>query len=561
MRQSLMFSPDYTEVAPCVDKKGVVYTKPWVVQLLLNLAHFYPERNLVDSLLVEPSAGEGAFLVPIIERLVESCQNQGRPLIDCKHSLIAYEVDPISAEKARHMVRQTLLRIGSTVEISNLLALAWVRTGDYLLESINLPRADYVVGNPPYVRSEEIPEMVAGHYRQWFPTMRGRADLYIGFYEAALRSLKPGGVCAFICADRWMLNQYGAELRALVTSGFSVETIIEMHEASAFEDDVSAYPAITVLRCESQSRTVVAKAGFEAELVGYKALTDSIEAGRNGVEKRISGLTQTIVDSWFQGSDPWPCSSPRRMALLRRLEDTFGLLESEKTGTKVGIGVATGADRIFITKDLGLVEETRLVPLALAKDTISGHLKWSGHFLVDPWNGEGLVDLCQFPKLRSYFESHQELVRNRNTAQKNPAGWYRTIDRVSHALIKKPKLYIPDIKNQLNPVLDSGETYPHHNLYFIQSDNWDLEVLGGILLSAVGQFFVECYGVRMRGGYLRFQAQYLRRIRLPEPSTISASDQAELVHSFRTRDRQLATKVALKLYQIEPAELEESLGS
>jgi adenine-specific DNA-methyltransferase len=50
-------------------------------------------------------------------------------------------------------------------------------------------------------------------------------------------------------------------------------------------------------------------------------------------------------------------------------------------------------------------------------------------------------------------------------------------------------------------VLDNGETYPHHNLYFIQSDDWDLEVLGGLLMSTIGQFFVESYGVRMRGGY------------------------------------------------------------
>ena len=75
----------------------------------------------------------------------------------------------------------------------------------------------------------------------------------------------------------------------------------------------------------------------------------------------------------------------------------------------------------------------------------------------------------------------------------------------------------------LDPVLDRGETYPHHNLYFIQSDEWDLEVLGGLLMSAVGQFFVESYGVRMRGGYLRFQAQYLRRIRVPSPKALSAN--------------------------------------
>ncbi len=60
-------------------------------------------------------------------------------------------------------------------------------------------------------------------------------------------------------------------------------------------------------------------------------------------------------------------------------------------------------------------------------------------------------------------------------------------------------------------MFDHGETYPHHNLYFVQSDGWDLEVLGRLLLSDAAQFFIECYGVRMRGEYLRFQAQHLRR--------------------------------------------------
>ena len=111
-------------------------------------------------------------------------------------------------------------------------------------------------------------------------------------------------------------------------------------------------------------------------------------------------------------------------------------------------------------------------------------------------------------------------LKKRHTAIKNAHAWYKTIDRVTHSLTEKPKLYIADIKNTLEPVLDNGETYPHHNLYFIQSDNWDLEVLGGLLMSAIGQFFVESYGVRMRGGYLRFQAQYLRRIRVPSPEPL-----------------------------------------
>jgi hypothetical protein len=264
-----------------------------------------------------------------------------------------------------------------------------------------------------------------------------------------------------------------------------------------------------------------------------------------------------VVNTWFKGVDPWPYHSPEQLALLRRLEDEFPPLE---VNAKVGIGVATGNDSIYITTDANLVEPSRLLKLALVKDVAGGTLEWSGNYLVNPWNNDGLVDLNAYPKLKAYYEHHAVALKKRHTAEKNVHGWYKTIDRVNHGLTNKQKLYIPDIKNMLEPVLDRGETYPHHNLYFVQSDGWDLEVLGGLLMSAVGQFFVESYGVRMRGGYLRFQAQYLRRIRVPAPRTVSAAHSQELRDAFRHRNRQRATQVALDLYGIERDLMETALG-
>jgi hypothetical protein len=107
------------------------------------------------------------------------------------------------------------------------------------------------------------------------------------------------------------------------------------------------------------------------------------------------------------------------------------------------------------------------------------------------------------------------------------------------------------MKTTIHPVLDEGGFYPHHNLYYIVSDGWDLRVLGGLLLSRVAQAFVEAYGVRMRGGTLRFQAQYLRRIRVPRPEAISAADQAALAAAFDRRDSRAATEAALRVYEIE----------
>lgn len=557
IQQPLLFPVNAPQPAGPLETKGVVYTKRWVVELLLDLAGYRSEKDLVDATAVEPAAGEGAFLGPMIERLMESCRRSGRHLSECTDSLIAFELDDESVGRARALALDILLRNGVKRALAETLAKAWIRTGDYLFEAVSM-EADFVIGNPPYVRLEDIPEETATLYRDAYPTMRGRADLYVAFFEAGLRQLKESGVCAFICADRWMRNQYGGELRELVTSGFSVDVVIEMHNANAFHDEVDAYPAITVIRRRSQGATVVACAGPDAGSVGSQTLSATLLAtARREPLALPSGLRTALVDTWFKGADPWPCHSPGQLALLRHLEEHFPVLESY---AKVGIGVATGNDSVFITKDAGLVERSRLLKLAVVSDLWQGTMKWSGHYLIDPWNGEGLVKLEKYPRLQAYFEKHGAALKKRHTAAKNVRGWYKTIDRVTHALTGKPKLYIADIKNLLDPVLDNGETYPHHNLYFIQSNEWDLEVLGGLLMSAVGQFFVESYGVRMRGGYLRFQAQYLRRIRVPDPKSISEIQAAELKEAFRKRDRECATRVALQVYGIDEHEMETALG-
>ena len=538
---------------PAVEPKGVVYTKRWVVELLLDLSGYCSDKNLVDTLAIEPATGDGAFLGPMIERLMESCKNLGRSLSECESSIIAYELDEPSAARARAVLGKILTTRGVNRPLAKRLSEAWVLNRDYLLEP-GSTEADFIIGNPPYIRLEEIPDETATVYRNAYPTMRGRADLYVAFFEAALRQLRRGGVCAFICADRWMRNQYGAELRRLISSAYSVEMLVSMHHANAFDDEVDAYPAITIIRHNKQQSTIVARADQDAANIQPKLLATMLQTNNHGILPQ--GIHRAVVNTWFKGDAPWPCHSPEQLALLRQLEDQFPPLE---LNAKVGIGVATGCDHVFITTDAELVESSRLLKLALAKDLSDGTVRWSGHYLVNPWNRDGLVNLKAYPKLQAYYEQHAATLKKRHTAEKSSNKWYKTIDRVNHTLTSIHKLYIPDIKNTLEPVLDRGETYPHHNLYYIQSDEWDLEVLGGLLLSQVGQFFIESYGIRMRGGYLRFQAQYLRRIRVPLPTTLSARQSNELRDAFRHRDKDRATQVTLAIYGISLSTLEAAL--
>ncbi|MBS0632781.1 MAG: Eco57I restriction-modification methylase domain-containing protein, partial [Verrucomicrobia bacterium] len=506
-----------------------------MVALILDLAGYTVERNLSQLVAVEPSAGDGAFLQEMVRRLVESCRRHGTPLSGTSEAIRAFEIDHEAAADAIEAVTTTLIDLGVSGSAASLLAHSWIKTADFLESALGFPVADFVIGNPPYIRLEEIPAEKASFYRS-FSAMRGRADIYIAFYQAALMQLRPGGVCAFICADRWLLNDYGAALRNLITTeGYSVRTIIEAHDVAAFEAEVSAYPAVTIIAREPQGSVVVAKALPGIETTERSHLLELIASASSS-----DVLRSARFNNWFHGDEPWPCSSPEALKLLKHLEASCLPIESEITGTKIGIGVATGADNVFVTDQKLDIESDRLLPLALATDLRNGQVNWSGHFLVNPWNEKGLVNPADYPRFTTYLQQHHSLLAARHTAKKRPSHWHKTIDRVNLSLFTKEKLYIADIKDRLLPSLDTGQTYPQHNLYWITSEQWDLRVLGALLMSAVGEFFIHCYGVRMRGGFLRFQAQYLRRICVPSPTSIAPDLADTLRHAFDTQDIPLA---------------------
>ena len=112
------------------------------------------------------------------------------------------------------------------------------------------------------------------------------------------------------------------------------------------------------------------------------------------------------------------------------------------------------------------------------------------------------------------------------------------------------KLLIPDIAGANEVILDKGNFYPHHNLYFITSTSWDMEVLGGLLSSKVALFFIWSYAVRMHGNYLRFQAQYLRKIRLPDPQKLPARLTQSIRAAFRKRDFSVLDTLALQAFEL-----------
>lgn len=535
---------------PPVQNYGEVFTRRWVVEVLLDLTGYTVDRDLAGLRLLEPSCGSGAFLGPAVERLVVSAQAHGRDLRDLGDAIRAYDLQPEHVEASRAICRQILQAAGLRSVTATKLANEWVTAGDFLLVDLGDRPADVAIGNPPYIRYDDLNEATALEYRRRWLTMRGRGDIFVGFFERCLESLVPDGRVGFICADRWMRNQYGAALRELVATRYAVEHVWTMHDVDAFESQVSAYPAITVLANKPQGSAVVADTTSEFCADSANALAQAVLSGLDdGFVAR--GVKAHRLPHWFDGGDLWPTGSPARLALIELLNDKFPPLHDSATGTRVSIGIATGADQVYVTKQADIAEPDRMLPLSTRRDLASGTFNWQGNYLVNPWDEQGrLVSLGDYPKMAAYLSQHPGL-KDRFVARKSPNSWHRTIDKVNASITDKPKLLLQDMKATIHPVLEPGGYYPHHNLYYVVSDSWDMEVLGGLLLSRIAQAFIEAYCVKMRGGTLRFQAQYLKQIRVPLADSLDTDTTEALRKAFLARDVDAATEAAARAYGID----------
>lgn len=528
-----------------INSRGAVFTRREVVDFILDLAGYTETQPLHERRLLEPSFGGGDFLLPVIERLLNSwraARPNGSALDELGNAIRAVELHRNTFRDTYSAVVALLKRQGISSSTATALASLWLSQGDFLLTSLE-GEFDFVVGNPPYVRQELIPPPLLSEYRSRYQTMYDRADIYIPFIERSLSVLSNGGILGFICADRWMKNRYGGPLRSLIAERFHLKTYVDMVDTLAFHSDVLAYPAITIISREAPSTTRIAHRPT-IDRATLATLTDLLCAQilpkENNQVRELAKVTN--------GAEPWLLESSDQMALIRRLESSFPLLE--EAGCKVGIGVATGADKEFIGDfDRLDVEPDRKLPLVTTKDIMSGEVSWRGQGVINPFTASGeLVSLDKYPRLRHYLEVRREVIDKRHCAQKAPNNWYRTIDRINPVLAKRPKLLIPDIKGEAHIVFENNGLYPHHNLYYITSDDWDLRALQALLLSAVTHLFITTYSTKMRGGFFRFQAQYLRRIRIPLWADVPKPLSKELAEAAIKRDIQACNRAVFKLY-------------
>jgi len=487
---------------------GLVLTKPLVVDIMLNRIGYVASSDLRKIIVIEPAAGDGAFAISIIDRLFESSNNFNFSFQDALSNIKLYEIDSKMSELLTNRIKSRL------DELSAILPATMIQTKDFLLAEI--APCDIVIGNPPYVRHENIPEKEKVIYRKLFRTFTHRSDLYIAFYEKSLRILKNDGILSFICSNRWLKNQYGQNLRELIGLNYALEEVIDLEETSPFEEDVIAYPAITTIHKTNKRLSE-----------NYYRIHDIEDLMKiDLIIKPSRSLNIRVAKNWFS----YKLKGNRHEKYLDFIVNQ---------GFKIGIGVATGADKIFIRDDFHkIVENELLLPILISKDLRDNKFDWSGKFILNPFAEDGeLIDLDKYPKAKQYFNSQKEILLKRHVSKKNPNHWYKTIDRITPDLTLKDKIILPDISGNSHLFIDRGNYYPHHNLYYITGKSYDkLVLLAAILMSDFVKSQLHELGNNMNGGYPRWQIQNLKRLRIPIIDAIPKNSAKEIILAYHAKD-------------------------
>lgn len=497
-----------------------VFTRPAVVGYMLDeLKRAVGFRNWYTQRVLEPSCGRGAFVLVLVDRLIEEHR---RNLFTWRSPrlhdfLVAADISSASIDYLKREVLKKLLAASCPRGIARKLVDKWFVCDDFLLHPFR-GKFDVIVGNPPYIRFDDIPPEMQKTYQSRYRTFVDRCDIYVPFIERCLGLLSSRGAFSFICANRYTKNKYGRLLRKLIADEFHTRLYLNVEHADAFLQKVAAYPAIIVIDRKRGAPT------FAGELSDI----DDLPACATP-----SGRMLNEFPEWYSGDEPWVTTSSDALSVWREVAGRFPRIEDSAPGTKIGIGVATGADKVFLLPgDGSVVEDDCKLPVVRAEEIKPGAVSWSGGYMLNPYDSfdsRKMRDFRDYPGASAYVMQFEDVLKRRHCAKAHPAEWLRTIDRINYKVLRSPKVLMPDIQLGGVAALDeAGRYYPHHNVYYIVSDGWDMRALCTVMRSSFVAEQVKKVSVSLRGGSIRYQSQNLRGIYIPMFSDLTADERQDL---------------------------------
>ena len=397
---------------------------------------------------------------------------------------------------------------------------------------------DIVIGNPPYIRQEEIKELKPLLQAQGYTCYTGTADLYVYFYERALQILHDSGVLAFISSNKFFRSDYGQKLRGLLARQ-TLHRIIDFGDAPVFT--AIAYPTIVILSktppADPQIRVLNWRPGPPVEQFPEVFRTQSFQLPQHELRP-----------------DGWRLESPTVLRLLDKLR-AAGTPLGEYVKGRLYRGILTGLNEAFVvdraTRDRLIAEHESsaevLKPFLRGRDIKRWRVEPQDLWLIFTRRG---IDIKKYPAIYEHLLPFKKRLMPGAPGGRKPGSyeWYEIQDSIAYwQEFEQPKILYPDIYEHQSFTWDEQGFFPANTCYFIPTrEKW----MTALLNSLAVEWFYSRVSNKVRGGYMRAFSDYM--IQIPIPSA-SRADQAALEALV---DRILAAKRANPLADVSAWERE-----
>lgn len=357
------------------------------------------------------------------------------------------------------------------------------------------PGFDGVIGNPPYVRQEQLGENKE-LLKHAFQVYDGVADLYVYFYETAHRLLRPGGRFGMITSNKFMRAGYGKKLRQFLAAQAHLREIIDFGDLPVFPD-VSAYPCI-----------VLTMRGGKSALPTHYLRVVSLDF--DSLDNLVQEKAAPLPSGALSGAS-WQLAAAGEMAILARMEAVSVSLKDWLGDVKINYGIKTGSNEAFfideamrqklIAEDPNSAEIIK--PLVVGEDIKRYEIDYKNRYLI--WTYVG-VPIDRYPAVFRHLKQFQPQLEKRWDKGDH---WWELRPCDYYADFAKPKIVYQDISEHGAFGFDQVGLFVNNTVYFF---NVPVPFVASLLNGRLIEHWFRHVGAEYRGGYLRFFSQYMERV-------------------------------------------------
>lgn len=543
---------------------GDVYTPKNIVEFILDSIGYTPDDEIENQNIIDLSCGTGSFVREIVRRLRERLINSGLDpstpsdaneiITTAVGNVYAADLNALAIWRTAQVMIDELMTEFETLGAGNPIQELNFYNTDSLLPEFEFGTRgfDFVVGNPPYIRNNEIDSELDEFYRKKYATAEGKYDIYSVFFERGFNLLEPGGKLGFVTPDRFFRTNYGKPLRKLLASQSSIKQIINL------QDDpfplVNAYPIITILERQKMSfpryQTENSFVYCEVDSGSLTEVRRFLEHSDKDLEANCTRYPQSELDE-----EPWNLLEPEIKTLIERLENR--LLGFEDLRIEIRAGVATGADDIFIVekKTADELDDELLVPIIRGRDVDKGTVDWADTYLINPYNQDkSIIDIKKYPRTEEYLENHKQRLEDRYCVRDAGKYWYETHDTIDTRKEKQRKIVTPDVVSDSQFAITEG--FVCHNTCYSIYYHGDLEHVLGYLNSDVFKVFLKSTLPEMDGGHWRQMKRDLQQLPVIDPSTYDRESYHRMIEFVNANDWTEANELIYELLKIDDSDRE-----